>query len=85
MTEQEFIDYMAGYGTHVEFVYGNDIIQKKIHGVRYNSNGSYFPHRSNGRDYYMAFEINGQHATIQDCADLITIYYRDKKLNELGL
>ena len=85
MTEQEFIDYMAPYGTHVEFVYGNDIIQKKIHLTPYNSDGSYFPHKSNGRDYYMKFIINDKEATIKECVDLITSYNRDKKLNEIGI
>lgn len=44
MTEQEFIDYMAPYGTHVQFMYGDDIIEKKIHLTPYNSNYTNFPH-----------------------------------------
>lgn len=35
MTEQEFIDYMAPYGTHVRFTY-DDVIQKKMHLTPYN-------------------------------------------------
>ena len=61
MTEQEFIDYIAPYGTHVQFVYGDDVIKKKIHLTPHNSNYYYFPHiTSDGKKYHMEFEINGE-------------------------
>jgi hypothetical protein len=86
MTEQQFIDYMAPYGTHVEFVYGDDIIQKMVHLTPHNSNYSYFPHvTSDGKKYHMEFEINGEKASIKECAKLITKYQRDKKLNDLEI
>lgn len=85
MTEQEFIDYMVDYGTHVQFVYGDDIIQKKIHLTPQNSNYSNFPHISFGRKYHMEFEINGIKASIKECANLITRHLRDKKLKDLGI
>ena len=85
MTEQEFIDYMAGYGTHVQHKYGDDIIQKKVHLTPYNSNYNYFPHVSGGRKYHMEFNINGNKATIKECSDLITRYKRDKILTEVGI
>lgn len=48
MTEQEFIDYMAPYGTHVLFTYDDDdFIEKKVHLTPYNSNYTNFPHISN--------------------------------------
>ena len=86
MTEQQFIDYMAPYGTHVQFVYGDDIIQKMIHLTPYNSDSNYFPHiTSDGKKYHMEFEINDKRSSIKECAKLITEYQRDKKLNHLGI
>ncbi len=86
MTEQQFIDYMAPYGTHVQFVYGDDIIQKKIHLTPHDSYYSYFPHvTSDGMKYHMEFEINGEKASIKECAQLITTHKRDEKLNDLGV
>jgi hypothetical protein len=86
MTEQEFIDYIAPYGTHVQFVYGDDTFQKTIHLTPYNSNYNYFPHiASNGKKYHMEFEINGENASIKECAQLITSYKRNSKLEELGI
>jgi hypothetical protein len=83
MTEQEFIDYMAPYGTHVQFTYDDDVIQKKIHLTPYNSNYTNFPHISNGKKYHMEFEINGKWASIKECANLITRYKRDIKLKNI--
>jgi hypothetical protein len=85
MTEQEFIDYMAPYGTHVQFQWGDDIIQKKIHLTPNNSNYKNFPHISKGRKYHMEFEINGKRSSIKECSDLITIYKREEKLEKLGI
>jgi hypothetical protein len=85
MTEQEFIDYIVGYGTHVQFLYGGDIIQKTVHLTPQNSNYSIFPQVSNGSRYHMEFNINGNKATIKECADLITRYKRDKILTEVGI
>ena len=82
MTEQEFIDYMAPYGTDL-FTYDDDVIQKKIHLTPYNSNYTDFPHISNGRKYHMEFEINGKCASIKECANFITEYKREQKLNKL--
>lgn len=101
MTEQEFIDYIADYGTHILFKYGDYTIQKKVHLDRYNSNFSNFPHiTSKGEEFYMEFEINGpdiensrpssnwyssgsKGSSPKDCAELITAYERDKKLNKI--
>ncbi len=83
MTEQEFIDYMAPYGTHVLFTYDDDVIEKKIHLTPYNSNYTNFPHISNGKKYHMEFEINGKWASIKECANFITEYKREQKLNQL--
>lgn len=85
MTEQEFIDYMAPYGTHVQFQWGDDIIQKQIHLTPNNSNYTNFPHISNGRKYHMEFEINGKRASLKECSDLITRYKRDIKIKQLGI
>jgi hypothetical protein len=86
ITEQEFIDYIAPYGTHVQFVYGDDILQKKIHLTPHNSNYNHFPHiTSNGEKYHMEFEINDKPASIKECAQLLTSYKRNSKLEELGL
>jgi len=86
MTEQEFIDYIAPYGTHMRFLYGDDIIEKRIHLTPYNSNYSYFPHiTSDGKKYHMEFEINGKRASIRECTQLITAFRRDKNLKELGV
>jgi hypothetical protein len=85
MTEQEFIDYMAPYGTHVQFTYDDDVIQKKIHLTPYNSNYTYFPHISNGKKYHMEFEINGKKASIKECASFITKYKREQKLKQIGI
>lgn len=85
MTEQEFIDYMAPYGTHVQFQFGDDFIQKSIHLTPYNSNYTIFPHISKGKKYHMEFSINGQKASIKECADLMKTYRRDKKLKDLGI
>ncbi len=85
MTEQEFIDYIVGYGTHVQFLYGDDIIEKTVHLTPQNSNYSIFPQVSNGSRYHMEFKINGNKATIKECADLITRYKRDKILTEVGI
>jgi len=87
MTEQQFIDYMAAYGTHVQFVYGDNIIQKKVHLTPYNCALSIgFPHiTSDGKKYRMEFEINGKSSSIKDCAKLITKCQRDKKLNDLEI
>lgn len=85
MTEQEFIDYIAPYGTHIQFVYGDDTIQKKMHLTPYNSNRGHFPYISNGKSYYMEFEINRRHASIKECAKLITVYKRNNKLEKLGV
>jgi hypothetical protein len=85
MTEQEFIDYIVGYGTHVQFLYGDDIIQKTVHLTPQNSNYSIFPQVSNGSRYHMEFKINGNKATIKECSDLITRYKRDKILTEVGI
>lgn len=85
MTEQEFIDYMAPYGTHIIFQFGNDTIQKNIHLTPYNSNYTNFPHISKGKKYRMEFSINGQKTSIKECADLITTYRRDKKIKDLGI
>ena len=72
MTEQEFIDYIAPYGTHVQFVYGDDTFQKTIHLTPYNSDSNYFPHiASNGKKYHMEFEINGRKSSIKECAQYI--------------
>jgi len=85
MTEQEFIDYMAPYGTHVQFQYGNDFIRKSISLTPYNSNRTNFPYISNGMRYYMEFEINGKKSTIKECVDFITLYNRDQRLEKLGI
>ena len=85
MTEQEFIDYMAPYGTHVQFMYGDDIIEKKIHLTPYNSNYTNFPHISDGKKYHMEFEINGKRTSLKECSDLITRYRRDMKIRQLGI
>ena len=84
MTEQEFIDYMAPYGTH-QFMYGDDIIEKTIHLTPYNSNYTYFPHISNGKKYHMEFEINGKKSSIKECANFITKYKREQKLKQIGI
>lgn len=79
MTEQEFIDYMAPYGTHVKFMYDEDFIQKKIHLTD-------FPHiSSKGRKYHMEFELNGKNASVKECANFITEYKREQKLKQLGI
>lgn len=81
MTEQEFIDYIEGYGTHVGHVYGDDQIVKNVDLTPYNSNASFFNCKtSNGEKHYMRFKINGKEATIKECVDLINRYQRDKKL-----
>lgn len=85
MTEQDFIDYMSPYGTHIIFQFGSDTIQKSIHLTPDNSNYTNFPHISNSEKYYMEFLINGQKASIKKCADLVKKYRRDKKLNDLGI
>jgi hypothetical protein len=85
MTEQEFIDYMAPYGTHVQFQFGDDFIQKDIHLTPYNSNYTNFPHISKGRKYHMEFQINGKRSSIKECTDLITIYKREQNLKKLGI
>ena len=85
MTEQEFIDYMAPYGTHVRFTYDDDVIQKKIHLTPYNSNYTNFPHISKGRKYHMEFEINGKKSSIKECADLVTTCRREQNLKKLGI
>jgi hypothetical protein len=33
----------------------------------------------------MEFSINGQKASIKECADLMKTYRRDKKLKDLGI
>jgi hypothetical protein len=85
MTEQEFIDYMAPYGTHVQFQFGDDIIQKDIHLTPYNSNYTNFPHISKGRKYHMEFQINGKRASIKECTDLVTTCRREQNLKKLGI
>jgi hypothetical protein len=85
MIEQEFIDYMAPYGTHVQFQFGDDIIQKDIHLTPYNSNYTNFSHISKGRKYHMEFQINGKRASIKECTDLVTTCRREQKLNQLGI
>jgi hypothetical protein len=86
MTLQEYINYISDYGTHVQFKYGDYIIQKMVHLTPYNSNFNYFPYKtSDGRKFHMEFEINGEKATIEECVGLVTSYERDRKLNELGI
>ena len=84
MTTQEYIDFIADYGTHVQLVYGNDIIQKRIHLSPYNSNYNYFPHKtSDCRRLHMEFEINGEVATIEECVKLINSYNRNKQIESI--
>lgn len=71
-TEKEFIDYIWNYGCHVIHCYGNDEIRKSVH----VDDGS----SCHG---LILFEINGKKATSKECADLITRYKRDIKLNQL--
>ena len=86
MTEQQFIDYMANYGIPMKFIYGDDVIRKKVHLTPHNSNYSYFPHiTSDGKKYHMEFEINGRKSSIKECAKLITEYKRNIKLKDLGI
>ena len=90
MSEQEYIDFIAPYGTHVQFLYGDDVIQKVVHLTPYNSNYSHFPHiTSDGVKYNMEFEINGKRTSIEECVKLINVYKRpesrNKKLNDLGI
>jgi hypothetical protein len=83
MTKQEFIDYMIDYGTHVQFQYGDNFIQKKISLTPYNSSRNHFPHKSKGRKSYMEFQLNGKDATIEECIDIINKYNRDKKIESI--
>ena len=85
MTEQEFIDHMVGYGTHVQHKYGNDIIEKRVHLTPQNSYFTNFPYISGGRKYHMEFEINGKKASVKECAQLISTYKRIYKLEKLGI
>lgn len=83
MTKQEFLEYIVDYGTHVQFKYGDDIIQKRVHLTPENSNFNHFEFDINGRKYNMIFEINGKKATAEECADLITRYKRNQKLESM--
>ena len=84
MTEQEFIDYIAPYGTNVGHIYGEDKIVKYIDLTPYNSNASNFNHiTSDGSKHHMRLKINDKQVSIKECADLITRYRRDEKLSNI--
>ncbi len=83
MTELEFLEYIVDYGTHVQFKYGDDIIQKRTHLTPQNSNFNHFEFNIKGGKYNMSFEINGKKATAEECADLITRYKRNKTLEKV--
>lgn len=85
-TEQDFIDYMSGYGTHVCFKLGQDFIQKQIHLDAENT--SYFTPNcktTSGKELNMKFTINNVPTTFNQCLNLIRSYNRDYRLEKLGI
>ena len=87
MTEQEFIDYIEGSGTHVRHTFDdtNDYITKAWHLTPYDS--AYTPNQktTSGLSVDMGFYINGKIANAKECAELFTKYERDRKLKDLGI
>lgn len=83
-SEQDFIDYMSVYGTHVLHLIGDSEISKNIHLDSFNS-FSFSPNckTSIGKKYKMEFKINGKPASHTDCFNLIQSYNRGNILNDL--
>lgn len=82
--QQDFIDYMSVYGTHVVHLIGDNKISKDIHLDSFNS----FSFTANcktsiGKKYQMDFTINGKSASHTDCFNLIQSYNRENILNDL--
>lgn len=73
-TEQDFIDYIAPYGTDIEHIFGKDCLVKTAHFtpdnvLNFKPNCIY-----NGKRYEFYFEINKKSASIKDCLELIKNY-----------
>lgn len=83
-SEQDFIDYMSVFGTHVVHVIGDNKISKDIHLDSFNS-FSFSPNckTSMGEKYEMYFTINGKSASHKACLNLIQSYNRETILNDL--
>lgn len=88
-TLQDFIDYMAPYGSHVVHVIGEHKIGMRTNLSTYNSSVGVNCKTSEGEYRYMLFKIGDKDATFDECLDLIlkynTSYNRDKRMEELGI
>jgi hypothetical protein len=81
--EQDFIDYMSVFGTHVRHIFGEHCITIDINLNSQNSSIGFNCQTSKGDKHYLSFKIDGENATFKECLDIIICYNRDRKLKEL--
>ena len=81
--EQDLIDYMSPFGTHVQHIFGEHCITIDINLNSQNSSIGFNCQTSKGNKYYLSFKIDCKDATFKECLDIIITHNRNRKLKEL--